>query len=59
MLITPFQDNVIPSEYLAIDEQLLAFKKRWSFKQYIPSKQAKYGVKVFSIVDVKICWYST
>lgn len=51
--LTSFQNNFIPSEYLTVDEQLLAFRGRCSFKQYIPSKPAKYGVKVFALVDAK------
>ncbi|XP_050509073.1 piggyBac transposable element-derived protein 4-like, partial [Diabrotica virgifera virgifera] len=29
-----------------IDEQLVAFRGRYPFKQYIPSKPAKYGIKI-------------
>ena len=36
-----------------MDEKLLAFRGRCSFRQYLPSKPAKYGVKVFALVDVK------
>lgn len=35
--IANFQNNFIASEYLTVDEQLLAFRGRCSFKQYIPS----------------------
>ncbi|XP_055839580.1 piggyBac transposable element-derived protein 4-like [Episyrphus balteatus] len=48
-----FQNNFIPSEYLTVDEQLLAFRGRCAFKQYIPSKPAKYGIKTFALVDAK------
>lgn len=48
-----FQRYFIASEYLTVDEQLLAFRGRCSFKQYIPSKPARYGIKVFALVDVK------
>lgn len=51
-----FQKNFTAAEYLTIDEQLLAFRGRCSFKQYIPSKPAKYGVKVFSLVDSKTAY---
>lgn len=43
--IANFQNNFIASEYLTVDEQLLAFRGRCSFKQYIPSKPAKYRLK--------------
>lgn len=42
-----------PSEYLTIDEMLVAFKWRCSFIQYIPSKPAKYGLKIFALYDAK------
>lgn len=48
-----FQKFYSPSDQLTIDEQLLAFRGRCSFRQYIPSKPAKYGVKVFALVDCK------
>jgi hypothetical protein len=48
-----FQNHFIASEYLTVDEQLLAFRGRCAFKQYIPSKPAKYGIKVFALVDAK------
>nr|CAH7737709.1 unnamed protein product [Callosobruchus chinensis] len=42
----------IPSAYLTVDEQLIAFRGRCSFRQYLPSKPAKYGIKLFALVDV-------
>lgn len=41
------------SEYLTIDEMLVPFKGRCSFIQYIPTKPAKYGLKIFALVDAK------
>lgn len=43
----------MPGEYLAIDELLLSFRGRCSFRMYIPSKKAKYGIKIFDLVDPK------
>lgn len=43
----------IPQENLTIDEMLLAFRGRCKFRQYIPSKPAKYGLKIFALVDSK------
>lgn len=45
-----------PGENLTIDEQLLPFRGRCSFKQYIPSKPDKYGLKLFWICDAAT-WY--
>lgn len=40
-----------PSPELTVDEQLIATRGRCSFRQYIPSKPGKYGIKVFWITD--------
>ena len=42
-----------PSEYLTVDEQLVPFKGRCPFRQYIPSKPDKYGMKIFWICYAK------
>lgn len=41
----------IPSENLTIDEQLIPFSGRVSFKIYMPSKPDKYGMKLWWICD--------
>ncbi|XP_042909206.1 piggyBac transposable element-derived protein 4 [Parasteatoda tepidariorum] len=46
-----FSDNV------TLDEKLEAFRGRCIFRQYIPSKPAKYGIKIFALVDSKV-YYS-
>lgn len=38
-------------EYTVIDETLFAFRGRCEFRVYIPSKSAKYGIKVQALVD--------
>lgn len=43
----------VPSLELCIDEQLLVTRNRCSFRQYIPSKPGKYGIKIFWLVDAK------
>ncbi|CAK9809239.1 PiggyBac transposable element-derived protein 4 [Anthophora plagiata] len=47
------QKAYIPHEYMTIDEMLLAFRGRCGFRVYIPSKPAKYGIKIQALVDVK------
>ncbi|CAB3228076.1 unnamed protein product [Arctia plantaginis] len=42
-----------PSEYLTLDEELVAFRGKCGFRQYIPSKPAKYGIKIYALVDAK------
>lgn len=46
--------SFIPSLELCTDEQLLVRRNRCSFRQYIPSKPGKYGIKIFWLVDSKL-----
>ncbi|XP_050509192.1 uncharacterized protein LOC126886348 [Diabrotica virgifera virgifera] len=39
--------------YVTIDEKLEAFRGKCSFRQYIPSKPNKYGIKIFAISDAE------
>lgn len=48
-----FQQFVIPYENLCIDESLMLWKGRLAFKQYIPKKRHRFGIKFFVIVDCK------
>lgn len=43
----------IPDQNLTVDEKLFAFRGRASFIMYIPSKPAKYGIKVWWWNDSK------
>lgn len=47
------QSAYVVGEYVTIDEKLEKFRGRCSFRQYIPSKPAKYGIKIFALVDSK------
>lgn len=42
-----------PHENVTVDEQLVPFRGRCSFRQYIPSKPAKYGLKIWALCDSK------
>ncbi|KAF2886011.1 hypothetical protein ILUMI_20162 [Ignelater luminosus] len=42
------QNSYIPYENLTVDEQLLTFRSRCLFKQFIPSKPEKYGIKIWA-----------
>ncbi|KAL4142760.1 hypothetical protein QTP88_005167 [Uroleucon formosanum] len=39
------------SEYVTLDEKLQSFRGRCSFRQYMPNKPAKYGIKIFALCD--------
>ena len=45
------EKNYKPGPYLCIDEQLIEYNGRVKFRQYIPSKPGKFGIKVFWITD--------
>lgn len=52
---TMFTDQLpkyyIPGSDLCVDEQLVAFRGKCGFRQYIPSKPAKYGLKIWWCCD--------
>ena len=50
-LVDRFKTVYIPSENISIDEELLLYKERLSFKQYIPCKRARFGIKLFSLCE--------
>ena len=45
------QKHFVPGANCTVDEQLIPFRGRCSFIQYMPSKPAKYGLKLFWICD--------
>ncbi|XP_069823913.1 piggyBac transposable element-derived protein 4-like [Dendropsophus ebraccatus] len=45
-----------PSANVTVDEQLVPFRGRCKFIQYMPSKPAKYGIKIFWMCD-SACYY--
>jgi len=56
--VTNCQKNFNLSEYTTIDEMLHPFRGRCSFIQYIPSKPAKYGIKMNALCDAKTFYTS-
>lgn len=43
------QNLVDPGPIFAIDEQLMLYKGRLHFRQYIKSKRSRFGIKIFSL----------
>nr|XP_023028019.1 piggyBac transposable element-derived protein 4-like [Leptinotarsa decemlineata] len=52
-VVKNFQKCYSIVQYSTIDEILLAFRGRCSFRMYIPNKPARYGLKVFSLADTR------
>ncbi|XP_066602390.1 piggyBac transposable element-derived protein 4-like [Prorops nasuta] len=48
-----FSRTISPGKNLYIDESLVLWKGRLMFKQYLPLKRNRYGIKVFELVDCK------
>ncbi|KAJ8930925.1 hypothetical protein NQ314_016224 [Rhamnusium bicolor] len=44
-----FQETLEPAEELVIDESMVTWRGRLVFRQYLPAKSHKYGVKVYKI----------
>ncbi|KAK6016212.1 hypothetical protein OSTOST_18307, partial [Ostertagia ostertagi] len=53
MILDSFNDTAstvcIPGKCLTIDESIVPFRGRLYFKQYIPNKKHKFGIKVFKL----------
>lgn len=53
MMSANLERAYVPGANLTVDEQLFPFRGRTRFTQYIPSKPAKYGIKIWWICDAK------
>ena len=51
-LMDKFKSVYTPDKHIAIDEELLLWKRRLGFKQYIPNKRACFRIKMFSVCEV-------
>ena len=49
LLKARFQSIYIPGSVISIDETMVPWKGRLLFKQYIPGKAHKYGVKIYKL----------
>ena len=48
-LLEQFQAAYIPGKELSIDESMVLWRGRLMFRQYIPGKRHKYGVKIYML----------
>lgn len=53
MFIKNYKNVYTPGEKVCVDESLVAWRGRLIFRQYIPNKRAKYGIKVFKLCTEK------
>lgn len=42
-----------PGDVVTVDEQLIPYRGKCLIKQFIPSKPARYGIKVWAVCDSK------
>ena len=47
------QTVFVPGQRLSVDERMIKHKGRAIFKQYLPKKPVKWGLKVFSVCDAE------
>jgi hypothetical protein len=40
-----------PTEHLAVDEVIVLYKGRVAFRQYIPKKHKRFGIKIYELCD--------
>ena len=50
-IVDRFKSVYEPSEFVCIDEELLLWKGRLSFKQFVPNKRSRFGIKFFSLCE--------
>lgn len=51
LLVRNFKRHQTPGEVVVIDKRMVPFRGRLIFKQYLPEKSSKYGVKLFKLCD--------
>ena len=51
-MVGKFKATYAHDENLSIDEQLLIWKARLGFKEYIPNKRSRFGIKIFILSEM-------
>ncbi|XP_015776889.1 PREDICTED: piggyBac transposable element-derived protein 4-like [Acropora digitifera] len=51
LILPKFQETYCPSRNLSVDETLVKFKGKLSWKQFIKDKPARFGLKLFTLAD--------
>lgn len=52
------KNNFSVGMFVTVDETLVSFRGRCPFRMYMPNKPAKYGLKIFSMVDSNVFYTS-
>ena len=52
------RDAYTPGPQITVDEQLVCFRRRCPFRQYIASKPGKYGIKILAICEANASYAS-
>lgn len=47
MLMKRLKSTYVPNREIAVDEFLIAYKGRLGWRQYMPNKRARFGIKIF------------
>ncbi|XP_068220470.1 piggyBac transposable element-derived protein 4-like [Palaemon carinicauda] len=55
-ILVPMMGNVDPGKNIAIDEALVLWKGRLGFRQFIKTKRARFGIKVFVMCNSEKEW---
>ena len=50
-ILNKCKTNFKPTKNISVDEGMIAFRGRLSFRQYMPAKPTKYGIKVWMTAD--------
>jgi len=51
LLKARFNSVYMPGSVITIDETIVPWRGRLSFRQYVPGKSQKYGVKIYKVAD--------
>ena len=52
-VLNQIQDNYIPYRDVSVNEAMIAYRGCLSFRQYLPAKPTKYGIKVWEACDAR------
>lgn len=48
-IVHTFKSTIKPGKNIVIDESMIPWRERLSFRQYIPGKRHKYGIKAYKL----------